>query len=410
MKRIGIIKIGMFLLLSALVGCGGGGGGGGSAPPTDPNPPAQTNKISGVASKGPIVGGTVTAYKIVNNTKGALIVSGITAVDGTYSLDLGTYSGPVLLEISGGTYTDEATGISKPGTTLHAAVPNASGTISAAITPFTELAYQLAGPATLTSAVINSSNKRVADAFKLYDIINVLPVAPTKSVLDALPTTVQGQDRRDYTLALAAFSQVAKDKSLTVADTVTYFANNITASALSTPAATAVQNAATAFFRPQTINTNNKTGVTDPAATNLVYIGAKKATVILSTEGTLPNGNSIKGMGFELILPAGVSVKSDVNGVLASYLLASGMASNTTSMLTGNIAGTKLSVSFVNNTGITTGEFATLICDVAYDAAAPTVGDFSISSGYKVSDLILNGGTLNLSSAIKIVVSSVTVK
>lgn len=406
MKRLGILKIGIFLLLSVLVGCGGGGGGGST--PTDPNPPVQTNKINGVASKGPISGGTVTAYKIVSNAKGNAIVSGTTAADGSYSLDLGTYSGPVLLEISGGTYTDEATGKSVSGTTLHAAVPNASGTISAAITPFTELAYQLAGPTTLTSAVIINSNKRVAEAFKLYDIINVLPVAPIKSALDALPSTTQGQDRRDYTLALAAFSQVAATKSLTVADTVTYFNNNVTASTLSTVAATAVQNAAATFF--SATNTNNKTGVADPADTNLVYIGAKKATVILSTTGTLPNGNSIKGMQFELNLPAGISVKSDANGVLASYLLASGMASNTTTMLTGNFVGTKLTASFVNNTGITTGEFATLTCDVVYDAAVPTSGDFSISSGYKVRDLILNGGTLDLSSAIKIIVSSVTVK
>lgn len=411
MKYIGILKSGMVILMLFLVGCGGGGGDGDASPSTPSVVTIQTptTKINGIASKGPINAGIVSAYKIANSAKGDLIVSSATGADGLYSLDLGAYTGPVLLEISGGTYTDEATGkIISVATPLHAVVSSASGTVSAAITPFTELAYQLIGY-TLTPAAIDSGNKQVSDILKIYDIIKTQPVSPIKSMLDALPTTIQGQDQRDYTLAIATFSQVVSTQNMSVADTISYLKNNISSSALTTTAATVIQNAAATFFSPT--NTNNKTGVTDISSTNLIYIGAKQVIVKLSTIGTIPNGNSIKGMQFEFNLPAGVSVKSDANGVLASYLLASGVAPTSTSMIFGNtITGSKLSISFLNNSGIAAGEFATLTCDVAYNSTIPTIGSFSISSGYKVEDLILNSGTINLSAVVVIAVSSVTVK
>jgi hypothetical protein len=410
MKYVGIMKLGMVLCLLTLVGCGGGGGSSSTTPVGD-TPQIQTTKINGTASKGPIIGGTVTAYKIVNNAKGDFIVSGPTGAGGSYSLDLGSYAGPVLLEISGGTYTDEATGnttatipVAAP---LHAVVSSATGTVSVAITPLTDIAYQLAG-STLTAAAIDSANKQVSDVFNVSDIIKTQPVLPTKSTLDALPTTTQGQDQRDYTLALAAFSQVASTQSTSVADTVSYLKNNISGSTLGDTAATVVQNAVSTYFSPS--NTKNTTGVTDPSSTNLVSIGAKQVIVKLSTAGTIPNGSSIKGIQFELNLPTGVSVKSDSSGVLASYLLTSGVAlTATTPYISGNITGNKMIINFINGSGISTGEFATLTCDVAYNATVPTIGNFSISAGYKIDDNIKDVGTINL-SAVTISVTSLALK
>lgn len=405
MKYSGYLKSGMIFLLLALVGCGGGGGSSAGNSGGVPNQP-PTTKINGIASKGPINGGTVTAYKIVNNAKGDVIVSGSTGADGSYTLDLGSYSGPVLLEISGGTYTDEATGNTNSSiptaAPLHAVVSSASGTVSVAITPFTELAYQLAGT-TLSSSAINSANKQVSEIFKVYDIIKIQPVSPIKSVLDALPTSIQGQDQRDYTLALALFSQVASSQGKSVADTISYLKNNISSAALSTVAAAAIQNAAATFF--SVLNPNNKTGVTDFSSTNLSYIGGKQVIVKLATTGTIPSGNSIKGMQFELNLPTGVTVRSDANGVLSSYLL-TGVASTSTSLLIGHSTSSKILFNFTDSNGITIGEFATLICDVSYNVTLPTSSSFSLTSGYKVVDLIANSGTVNL-SAVTIAVSSV---
>jgi len=395
MKHIGIVKAGLVLLLLSLVGCGGGGG---SSPTTGAVIAGQTTKVSGVASKSPITGGTVTAYKIVNNAVGDLIDSTTTSTGGSYSLNLGSYSGPVLFKIIGGAYTDEATGstnatipTSEP---LHAVVSNASGVMSVAITPLTELAYQLAMPS-LTTTAIESANKQVSTIFKVYDIIKTQPVNPDASSLAALPNTIQGSDQRDYTLFLATFSQLAFDQSSSVADTVSYLKNNIS-STITTSAATKIQKAASSFF--SSTNINNKTGTTDPGKANIVKIVGKQVVVKLSTVGNIPSGNIIKGIQFEINLPTGVSVKSDANGVYADSLSISGIAlSAIDGYILGNVTGSKIVIN-VTSGGFTTGEFATLICDVADNINTPTSGSFSISSGYKVTDLMPNSGTINLSN------------
>lgn len=407
MKYFSLLKMGMIILMLSIVGCGGGNS---STTVTSgiEVPVVQSTKVSGIASKGPIIGGTVTAYKIVNNTIGELIVSGKTGADGKYSLDLGSYSGAVLFEISGGTYTDEATGASKSlDAPLHAIVSSTSGTVSVAITPLTELAYQIMKTGTAFSiTAINSANNQVASAFKVYDIIKTQPVSPSKSALDALPTSIQGQDQRDYTLALAVFSQVAATKSMTVADTVTYLQNSIVNGSLFTPAAaTVIQDAAIKYF--DAANLKNTTGVTDPSTTSLVYIGTRQVDVKLSTSGTT-NGNTMLGLSLDLNLPTGVSVKSGDNGVLSTYLMKSGaMATASSSIIGYNSSSSKITINFTNASGIVIGEFATLTCDVAYNVAIPSVADFSVSSA-KVTDGLVDS-TAKFSN-VSIAVSGVTVK
>lgn len=384
-------------------GCGGGSGG--STSDATNAPPAQSNSISGVASKAPINGGTVNAYKITNNTKGDLIVSSTTDADGGYSLNLGTYSGPVLLETSGGSYTDEATGNSTSipaNAPMHAVIPNASGVKNVAITPFTELAYQLAG-SSLTATAITSANKIVSDQFKVYDIISVQPVQPSSAALAALPNTIQGSDQKDYTLALATFSQLASSQG-GVSTAVTYLKNNISGSTLNATAVSLFQSAATVFF---VNNANNKTGITDTASTNIAKIGARKAIIKLSTTGTLPSANSIKGIAFDLTLPSGVSVQYDSNGILSSYLLKSGMATN--SILGSNFKNNTITLNLTDSIGISVGEFATLTCDVAYNATVPTANNFLVSPGSKVTDWKLNSGTQTL-SGITISVGAVSIQ
>ena len=404
MKYINLVKAGLVLLMLSLVGCGGGGGSAGNLIGVGP-----TTTVSGVASKSPIIGGTVTAYKIVNNSEGELIGTGTTKTGGYYTLNLGSYTGPVLFKIVGGTYTDEATGstdmtipASEP---LHAVVSSTSGIVSVAITPLTELAYQLALPS-LTATAIDSANKQVSNIFKVYDIVKTQPVNPDKSTLDLLPKTIQGEDQRDYTLFLATFSQLALDQGISVADTVSYLKNNIS-STLTTSAAHKIQTAASIFF--SSTNRNNYTGITDPSTTNLVKIVGKQVVVKLSTSGTIPSGNSIKGMQFEVKLPTGVSVKSGTIGVNADALRISGVAlSAADGYILGNLTDNKIVIN-VTSDGFVTGEFATLICDVADNVTNPTLGSFSISPGYKVIDLFQNGGTVNLST-VSINVFSVVVK
>ena len=98
-----ILAIGSSLLL---FGCGGGSGvGGGATSSVD-------GVISGTAVKGPVSGATVTAYAINSGVMGAQIGNGTTDAQGNFTVSIGAYSGPVMLRMSGGTYTDEATGAS----------------------------------------------------------------------------------------------------------------------------------------------------------------------------------------------------------------------------------------------------------------------------------------------------------
>ncbi len=86
------------LITSALItACGGGGGGTSTDPVT---PVAATTTVSGVASKGPLKRAMVKAYAVKDDgTRGDLIASKETDDTGAYTLDLGTYAGPVQLEV-----------------------------------------------------------------------------------------------------------------------------------------------------------------------------------------------------------------------------------------------------------------------------------------------------------------------
>jgi hypothetical protein len=98
-----------------------------------------------------VSGAEVSAYTITANGIAGVLLAGpvVTAPDGSYTLNLGTYSGPVLLESIAGTYTDPANFIPNiTAPTLMAIVPSVTGTasgnvVSANITPLTTIAAQM---------------------------------------------------------------------------------------------------------------------------------------------------------------------------------------------------------------------------------------------------------------------------
>jgi len=166
------------LLLSAY-GCGGGGGGGSPAPAAAAV--STPTVASGVASKGLLNASKVCAYAITGGAMGAQIGNcATTDAAGNYSINLGTYTGPVLFQATGGTYVDEATGATVTlATPLDSMLLNASGgNVTVAITALTELAYQNAGARAggLTSANMQSAITSVQNNFGVSDIINTMPV------------------------------------------------------------------------------------------------------------------------------------------------------------------------------------------------------------------------------------------
>jgi hypothetical protein len=151
----------------------------GSPPATDPGTAAVT--IHGVASLGPLSSATVRAFAIADGLKDRALASAVTADTGSYSLHIGFYTGPVLLEASGCTYRDEASGvaIAMEGT-VRAALANVTGDTQANITALTAAAVRNAEGASdgLTAAHIDAANA-AAKAQPGFDPVATGPIDPT---------------------------------------------------------------------------------------------------------------------------------------------------------------------------------------------------------------------------------------
>jgi hypothetical protein len=154
-----------------LVACGGGGGGGGTA--------TTTTTISGSAVKGPVSGATVT---VRNASTGAVLGTTTTGAGGVYSIDI-TFTGDVVIEVSGGTYTDEATGLATPLSTPLRVVLNANGgAVTGIATPLTTMAYTYAvgSGSSVSASAFNTAATTLANQFQLSGV-NLATTTPVVS-------------------------------------------------------------------------------------------------------------------------------------------------------------------------------------------------------------------------------------
>jgi hypothetical protein len=204
-------------LALSLAGCGGGGGGGGSGSVVTPPPPVS-GTVSGTAIKGPVNGATVTAYGISNGTMGAKIASSSTDAQGNFSLAMGTYAGAVMLQMTGGTFTDEASGSNMSmlsGDVMTAMLPTmtAGATLSGIqMTPLTSMAQSMAQRLSggMTDANITAANTNVGKHFMVTDILHNVPMNPLTSGSGNSAT----QDQINYGMALAGMSQYAQSQGM----------------------------------------------------------------------------------------------------------------------------------------------------------------------------------------------------
>lgn len=176
MNRTALIALALCsLAFGLLAACGGGDDGGGD----DPAPAG--NAVSGVAFKGRFSAGTVTGFAITSaGTKGATLGSAAVAADGTFALGVGGHTGPVLIELTGGTYRDEATGNTAQTQPMQAVIPAAGAATTANVTPLTTIAASLAladiaGGATVVTGV-NSANLRITNWFGAGPILTTTPL------------------------------------------------------------------------------------------------------------------------------------------------------------------------------------------------------------------------------------------
>jgi hypothetical protein len=273
----GLIFVVLIILLFSF-GCGGGGGGSDN---NGNNNSSGSTVISGAAVKGLIKGGTVSAYALVDGQKGTLLGTTTTSsTDGTYSINVGSYTGPVLLEVRGGTYRNEATSFDEElQGILRAALDSSSGEISAAITPLTDLAVQLAGPTnSLTPETIDAANKMIS---QLLGGTGAQDIITQTIPIDASTGDAGTLAQKEYGLLLAAIAQMAKDRGITVTSAINAIAEDLQDLKLDSTGTELNTALATFCANPYL----NKTGlITSPA--NLVT-----ALETVTTTGLSPTGD-----------------------------------------------------------------------------------------------------------------------
>jgi hypothetical protein len=209
MNKSGVTMTDMQALVNKLNGSGGQIGSGGTT----------TGMMSGTAMKGPVGSATVTAYAIANGMMGAQLGSASTDGMGNFSVPLGTYAGSVMLQMTGGTYLDEATGATMSmltGDLLVACVPAvAAGSTTTGIqmTPLTSMACARAKAMTggMTDANIATTHTAVGTYFSVTDILHTVPMNP----MVAGSGTSATQNQKNYGMSIAAMSQYAKTIGMT---------------------------------------------------------------------------------------------------------------------------------------------------------------------------------------------------
>jgi fibronectin type 3 domain-containing protein len=223
MRLKSFVKLALVGMLCMILfgGCGAGGGGGTTPTPTPT--PASVTTVSGSVVDGFVVGATVQAYLInANGTKGAPVGSATTTdASGNYTLSLGTLTtGPLLIETSGGSYVDWATGTAVNLTAadrMSAVISSAvsPATVSAMITPLTSMAAQralqdIALNGTAVATAIDTANADVGAYFGGFNILTDKPINPTV----AGSATGVSQNCVNYGLVLAGISKNASTKGL----------------------------------------------------------------------------------------------------------------------------------------------------------------------------------------------------
>jgi hypothetical protein len=212
MNRSGVTVADMQALMTQLGGSSGQlpGAGGGTTP---------HGTISGTAFMGAMSSGTVTAYAVANGTMGPSIGTATVDASGKFTMPLGAYAGTVMLQVTGGSFADEATGTPmtmQAGDVMTACVPSfaaGSTTTGVQVTPLTSMAQTMALGMSggMTAANAGSANTAVGGYFMAGDILMTSPMDPAA----AGSGTGASQAQKNYGMSIAAMSQYAKTIGMT---------------------------------------------------------------------------------------------------------------------------------------------------------------------------------------------------
>jgi hypothetical protein len=161
----------------AISACGGGHGGGSSTPPatmSTPPPAAVSATVTGAAAKGLLLNAIVTFYSVTSGAAGTTSIASVRtdSKTGAFSSPVSS-AGAVLVTLttdSASQMLDEISGAAIPapsGLVLHAVVDSLTNLQPIAVTPLTEMAYDIAKSSTggLTTANIDAANNAVSETF-----------------------------------------------------------------------------------------------------------------------------------------------------------------------------------------------------------------------------------------------------
>jgi hypothetical protein len=392
--------------LSLLSGCGGGG--------SSATTPAGTNgMISGTAVKGPVAGATVTAYGITNDVMGTQVATGTTDLMGNFNISIGDYTGPVMLQMSGGTYIDEATGLTmamSPGdvmTAVMSSFPTGSTVTGIQITPLTSMAQAMANNMAggMTGTNITAANSSIGSYFMVNDILHTQPMNPLVSGASGTAT----QDMMNYGMAIAAISQSAKDMGMSSSSSmVTAMMNDASdgvmnglmgstpimmggmmggSSMMTTTAGTSGLATEMATFITSTMNMS---GVTETNMQTLMNQLTSSATGTIQSGGGTPVNGMVNGSVFNGTMSNATVMAYAVSGGAMGAQLASGT--------TNSMGGFSLSIGaysgpvMLKMTGgsyadLATGTTMTLVTGDGMTAVIPTMASGTTVTGIHMTPL-----------------------
>jgi hypothetical protein len=394
--------------MSLLSGCGGGGSSDNGTTPATSN-----GTISGAAIKGPVSGATVTAYGITNGAMGTQVASGTTDSQGNFSMTMGAYTGPVMLQVSGGFYIDEAMGATmsmSPGDVMTCVIPSVSSGASVTgvqMTPLTSMAQTMANNMAggMTGSNIAAANTSVGNYFMVTDILHTQPMNPLVSGSSG----TANQDMKNYGMAIAAMSQSAKDMGMTssssmvtsmMSDASDGVMNGLMGSSpimmggmmtgssmMTTTAGTSGLASAMATFISSTMN---KSGVTATDMQTLMDHLTSSATGIMqSGGGTMMNG-MVSGSVFNGSMSDSTVMAYSMNGGSMGAQLASGTTNSmgSFSLSLGAYSGpVMLKMSGGSYENLATGTTMTMMTGDVMTAVIPNMSSGSTVTGIQMTPL-----------------------
>ncbi|MEJ8835601.1 hypothetical protein [Ramlibacter sp. AN1133] len=173
--------------------------------------------MSGVAAKGVLAGGIVTAHAVradgTISAEALATASAPTDASGRYTVRfVGVPAQPYVIKVTvpqgGATHRDEATGQTQslpPGFAMRAVVVPATATITANVTPFSEMAAEAAEDAGITADSARQANHTIKSMLGITAAEDLTAV-PVKSTADA-----SSADEQRLAVMLTAVSQMALD-------------------------------------------------------------------------------------------------------------------------------------------------------------------------------------------------------